>query len=163
MDGQNVETQARIFCARVLPSLFHHTPEQFLGLLNRDGMKFLRFYWDLAGKDLPEDRRMGSFGLNYLMRAPAQFTVIALIILPEPQSEGDTHFMAMIYRPNRRLFFVSDTTKIISLEKTAPADPSRPATRMVEISRRLEREVLRTDPVAPRLDDFYQAVLKELD
>jgi hypothetical protein len=71
--------------------------------------------------------------------------------------------MALIYRPNRRLFFVSDMTKIISLEKTLPGDPTSPATRMVEISRRLERETLRTAPVEPRLEEFYQAVLKELD
>jgi hypothetical protein len=163
MSLQKTDSQARIFCARVLPSLFHGTPEQFLGLLHRDGNKFLRFYWDLAGKDLPDQLRSDAFGLNYVMRAPSQFTVIALISLPEPQNEGDTHYMALIYRPNRRLFFVSDMTKIISLEKTLPGDPTSPATRMVEISRRLERETLRTAPVEPRLEEFYQAVLKELD
>ncbi len=163
MSVRYADSQARIFCARVIPSLFHNTPEQFLSLLNRDGMKFLRFYWDLAGKDLPEDQRLGSFGLNYVMHAPAQFTVIALIILPEPQADGDTYFMALIFRPNRRLFFVSDMTKIISLEKAAPGEPSSPPTRMVEISRRLQREVLRSDPVEPRQEDFYKAVLKELD
>lgn len=163
MTAQSAETQARIFCARVLPSLFHHTPEHFLGLLQRDGTKFLRFYWDLAGKDLPAQLRSDAFGLNYVLRAPSPLTVVALISLPEPQNEGDTHYMALIYRPNRRLFFVSDTTKIISLEKVSRGEPSRPETRMIEISRRLERETLRTDPVEPRLEDFYQAVLRELD
>ncbi len=163
MSAQSADSQARIFCAKVLPSLFHHTPEHFLGLLHRDGTKFLRFYWDLAGKDLPAQLRSDVFGLNYVIRAPAQFTIIALISLPEPRTEGDTYYTALIYRPNRRLFFVSDTTKIISLEKTSPGDPSSPGTRMVEISRRLERETLRTSPVVPRLEDFYQAVLNELD
>lgn len=155
-------SQARIFCARVLPSLFHATPNQCLGFLNRDGTKFLRFYWGEAGKGLPEALRRDAFGLNYVIRQPAALTAVALISLPQPQAAGESYFSALIYRPNRRLWFVSDTTMVINLEMT-PADPARPATRLVEITRRLEREVLSKEPLQPRLEEFYQAVLMQLD
>ncbi len=156
-------TQARIFCVKVLPSLFHGTPNQCLGFLNRDGTKFLRFYWDEAGKGLPEHLRRDTFGLNYVIREPAAYTAIALISLPQPQIEGESYFSALIYRPNRRLWFVSDMTKVINLEMTPSDDPSRLATRLVEITPRLEREVLSKESVEPRLEEFYQALLRQLD
>ncbi len=164
MPSESVQTQSGIFCARWLPALFHHTPERFLNLLNHDGNKFLRFYWDLAGKDLPPEKCRGSFGLNFTFRNPARNTLITLVTLPEPQTAGETYFMALIYRPNRHLFLVSDMTKVIALEKAEQADPLLPSTRLVEIiPRRIEREVLPGEPVDPILDEFYNAVIKQLD
>jgi len=59
------KTHSMIFANEVLPSLFHSTPEAFLAYLQRDGNKFLQFYWHKAGEALPEDQRASSFGLNY--------------------------------------------------------------------------------------------------
>lgn len=164
MTSEELQSQSHNFCGKWLPSLFHNTPVLFLQYLTNDGNKFLRFYWDQAGKDLPEEQCRDAFGLNYTFREPEANTRITLVTLPEPQSPGDTYFVALIFRPNRRLIFVTDMTKVITLEKTDSIDPDSPPTRLVEIFRRdLEREVLSTDPVAPNLDEFYNAVLKQLD
>lgn len=163
MNEEKEKSQEQIFCGQWLPSLFHDTPQHFLALLNSDGTKFLSFYWDQAGKDLPEDQCRDSFGLNFTFREPFLYTHITLITLPEPTKVGETHFIALIYRPNRRILLVTDMTKVISLEKAEPDDQNASATRLIEISRKLEREELRGEAVNPWLEDFYQAVLKQLD
>ena len=164
MISEQLETQSRIFCARWLPSLFHGTPVRFLGFLTNDGNKFLRFYWDQAGKDLPEEQCRDDFGLNYSFRELPNKTLVTLVTLPEPHQPGETYYMALVYRPYRRLLFVSDTTKVIALEKTDADDPAAPPTRLVEINRHdLSREIIETDPVAPGLEEFYDAVLQHLD
>ena len=164
MPSEPLQTQSGIFCARWLPALFHHTPGRFLNLLNSDGNKFLRFYWDLSGKDLPADQCRDPFGLNYSFRNPASNTLVTLITLPEPQIAGETYFMALIYRPNRRIIFVSDMTKVIALEKAESEDPDSPTTRLVEIFHHdLEHEVLPGESVKPDLGEFYDAAMKHLD
>jgi hypothetical protein len=156
-------TQQLDFVSLALPDLFHHSPEQFLYLLERDGNKFLRFYWDETGKKLDKDHLENSFGLNHAFRQPAPRVKIALISLPAPRFWGEAFFAALVYRPNRRtpFGFVSDTTKLITLERCLE-DGCQPQTLLVEWTRRLEREEIGPGP-APVLKDFYQAVLTLLD
>jgi hypothetical protein len=163
MDIDTTQTQAQVFCAHWLAKLFHNTPEQLLRLLNRDGNKFLRFYWEQAGKDLPADQLRDSFGLNFVIREPAERTFIALVSLPEPQVAGDPYYIALIFRPNRRLFLVSDTTKMIVMEKAVEDGQKESTPTLIEISRRFQRYSIHGESVEPRLEDFYNAVLDELD
>ena len=153
-------TQQRIFAERVIPDLFHTTPDSFLFLVNRDGNKFLRFYWDEAGKKLAPTDLKDSFGLNYFIRSPNARTTVILLSLPQPTAPGEAHYIALAHRPYRRLLLVSDTTTILALESTAEAGP-QPPTVLVEWSRRLQRfEHARAIP--PDLESFYAAVLVEL-
>ena len=156
-------TQQLDFVSQALPDLFHHSPEQFLYLLERDGNKFLRFYWDETGKKLDADHQENSFGLNHAIRQPAATVKVALISLPAPRFPGEAYFAALVSRPTRRtlLGFVSDTTKVVTLER-CPEDGCQPQTLLVEWTRRLEREEIGPGP-APALEEFYQAVLELLD
>lgn len=154
------KSQSQIFADEVIPSLFHSSPEQFLQFLYRDGNKFLNFYWKLAGEKCPPALKRDSFGLNYNFREPASRTLITMILLPQPISDGETYFSALIYRPDRRILFVADTTKIINLEKFSP--PENPTgTRMVEWTRRKVREVIGSGP-APYQEEFYRAVIEQI-
>jgi hypothetical protein len=150
------------FVRRVLPELFHATPEQFLRYLERDGTKFLRFYWEQAGKKLSAGQLSPVFGLNYEIRRPAQREGVALIRLPEPRVSGEAYFAALVYRPARVTPFlrISDTTLVITLEQVLD-EQGLVGTLLVETTRRLERLELDPGP-EPRLEEFFQVILKRL-
>ena len=97
-------------------------PEAFLNLLNRDGTRFLYFYWAEAAKKLPEAQRTDPFGLNYVIRKPGPRPdfILALITLPQPAESGEAYYSALAYRPWRRLLLVSDTTAVFNLEMDEP-------------------------------------------
>ncbi len=157
MGTVTVLSQQDIFVSRVLPSLFHSAPDEFMHYLSRDGNKFLRFYWEQAGKDERAAQPSSALGLNYDIREPFAKTTVALITLPR-SARANTCYVAAVYRPLRRTPFlgISDTTKVISLELVR-SDPAGQETRLVEWSRRLEAELLGSGP-APHLEEFYEAV-----
>lgn len=154
-------SQSQVFSNRVLPSLFHGSPEEFIRLLYNDGTKFLQFYWKQAGEKLPASQARDSFGLNYDFREPWQGALVSLVRMPQPLQDGETHFVALIYRPGRRLLFVSDTSKVVTLEQAAAPEGQEP-TRLVEWDRRIARVELGPGPPA-RQEDFYQAVTRLLE
>jgi hypothetical protein len=157
MNEISVKSQQEVFVSRVLPSLFHSAPDEFIRYLSRDGTKFLRFYWEQAEKDEQTGARSSALGLNYDIRQPFPSTTVILITLPRPAGARSC-FVAAVYRPLRRTLFtgVSDTTKVISLEMAGDRS-SQPATQMVEWSRKLGSETLGPGP-EPHLEEFYQAV-----
>jgi len=155
------KSQQMIFESEVLPSLFHSTPDKFFRYLERDGQKFLHFYWHAAGEKIDPSLHNRAFGLNYVIRRPTNRTTMALISLPEPCRELEAYFVALIHRPLRIMpfSFVSDTTKVVALDY-AGEGPSGAQAVLVEWTRRMAREEL--CPAQPlNLEGFYQAV-KEL-
>lgn len=157
MGEVSVLSQQEVFVSRVLPSLFHSTPDEFIHYLSRDGNKFLRFYWDQASKDEQTGASASALGLNYDIREPFPKTTVVLITLPR-QAGARSCFVAAVYRPLRRTPFlgISDSTKVVALE-LAEESGGEPETQLVEWSRRLEREALGRGP-APKLEEFYRAV-----
>jgi hypothetical protein len=153
------KTQQLEFVSQVLPALFHNTPVQFIGFLARDGNKFLKFYWDQAGKHLGDGLPEGSFGLNYDIRKPNPQTTVVLVILPAPQVPGESYFAGLIFRPLRMpsLFRPAEPTQVITLDAPDLGDPAcRPV--LAEWTRRLGRHEIGPGP-QPHLEEFYQAVL----
>jgi hypothetical protein len=150
------------FVSQVLPSLFHASPAQVLQFLERDGTKFLQFYWDQAGKKMSGESLSSTFGLNYEIRQPRVRETVALIHLPAPQVAGEAYVAALVYRPNRVTPFlrISDTTLVMALEHRLN-ERQQPVTLLVEYTRRLERLVLSPGPL-PILEEFYQAVLQRM-
>ena len=153
------KTQQMIYEFEVLPSLFHDSSVQFIKILERDGNKFLQFYWAEAGKKIPKPEHKTSFGLNHEIRRRTRHKTVILVSLPQPAIDGEAYFVALIYRPQRvtPFLFVSDTTKVIALKKVASAQ-GEPGTFLVEWDRKLQQELLGPGPEA-RLNDFYNAVL----
>ena len=153
------QSQQQDFVSKALPDLFHTTPQQFMYLLNRDGTKFLRFYWDEVGKKIPEADRISPFGLNFDIRRPRRSVTIAMITLPKPQQTGEAYYVALIHRPYRvtNFFGVSDTTKVLVLESATDSQGNeRPL--IVEWTRKMKREPLVTLP-EPDREEFYKMVL----
>ena len=156
-----IKTQQMIFESEVLPSLFHSTPDQFFHYLERDGNKFLHFYWNEAGEKIDPSLHNRAFGLNYVIRRPSNHTTMALISLPEPCRELEAYFVALIHRPLRIMpfSFVTDTTKMVALDY-AGEGLSGAQTVLVEWTRQMAREELSAAQPLD-LEGFYQAV-KEL-
>jgi hypothetical protein len=155
------KTQQMIFESEVLPSLFHSTPDQFFRYLERDGLKFLNFYWHAAGEKIDPSLHSQALGLTYLVRRPTNRTTVALISFPEPCKELEAYFVALIHRPLRIIpfSFVTDTTKVVALEY-AGEGPEGAQAMLVEWTRRLGREKLNNERPLD-LEGFYKAV-KEL-
>ena len=162
MNHPDKQTQQIEFVSQVLPSLFHATPAQVIGFLERDGTKFLRFYWDQAGKKMSAEQLSPVFGLNFQIRQPRKQEAVALIHLPAPRVLGEAYYAALVYRPNRVTPFlsISDTTLVMALEHRLD-ESQQPVTLLVEYTRRQERLELGAGPV-PGLEEFYQSVLQRM-
>ena len=159
MIDKPVKTQHKIFENEVLPSLFHDTPEQFIRLLQREGTRFLQFYWAEAGKKIPPGEHTTSYGLKFSIEQPTRHMTVVLVTLPEPQVEGEAYYVALIYRPLRvsPFGFLTDTTKVITMRRVTSTE-GKPGTLLVEVDRRLRRESLGPGPEV-NLDVFYTRVL----
>lgn len=154
------KTQSQAFVNDALPELFHRNPVTFVRLLERDGTRLLRFYWDEAGKRVSPAGLRDPFGLNYLTHHPNQRTTIYLITLPEPELFGEAYFVALVYRPYRVLILSSDVSSVYSLERI-PSEKSGEDTLLVEWTKRLHRVEIRKG-IPPEKAAFLQAVWEEL-
>jgi hypothetical protein len=147
------------YATRVLPSLFHTTPKDFLYYLSRDGNQFLRFYWDQAGATQAESCRSSPFGLNYDIRKPDPNTTVVLVSLPKPKIISEAYYTALIYRPLRTALFwgVSDATMVVTLD-LAEGSQREQTTILREWSSKLEGKLISDGP-EPSLANFYQSIL----
>ncbi|MBN2678226.1 MAG: hypothetical protein JXR32_09215 [Anaerolineaceae bacterium] len=153
-------SQAVIFQEDALPSVFHQTPEEFIYYLERDGNKFLTFYWDQIGKKYPEEERADSYGLHYIIRKPQKKVTIVLVLMPAPQKEGEAYFEAFVYRPSRvtPILRINDMTSVFSLVMITPINDS-PKTFIMERTRKGVSLEHGAGP-QPVVEDFFQAVLE---
>ncbi|HWR65065.1 MAG TPA: hypothetical protein VN364_03000 [Bellilinea sp.] len=158
---ENPLTHSKVFTDQTLPEVFHGAPGGLWQFLDRDGTKFLNFYWDAAAEKIPIHRRERPFGLNYVFSEPFPRTYVALITLPEPKVAGEAYYSALVYRPDRRILLVTDFTRYFTLEK-AGDDDGQAATRLVQWTTHLER-VEFPDEIPPRTGPFLDAVMLHLD
>jgi len=154
-------THSQVFTNQVLPQLFHGAPGEFWKYLNRDGTKFLVFYWDNAREHLPVNLRASSYGLNFTVSEPLPRTTIALVHLPEPKVAGEVYYSALVYRPDRRILLVTDMTRVFNLERTEGPDGT-PGTLLVQWDTHLQRTEY-PDTIAAHPDAVLAAVLEHLD
>ncbi len=148
-----------VFTHQVLPELFHKTPDMFLRLLEKDGNKFLHFYWDEAAKN-NKLHSTSIAGMNYELRKPNDITYISLITLPPPDNSGESHFAACIYRPYRVMpfGFISDVSKVLLLDKAGKPGIAN----LVEITPKKDRVDLRQIEEVSR-QRFLVEIYRELD
>jgi hypothetical protein len=98
MDSQP-RPQHYMYAHRVLPSLFFQDPERFLEILKKEGIPFLRFFWDKLGSSLDAGDTHPMHGVNYETRVLENGTVITLIELPKPEHVTEAYFVALVFRP----------------------------------------------------------------
>ncbi len=151
-----------VFCEDALPSVFHQTPDQFLQYLERDGNKFLKFYWEQVSKSFVESVRADSYGLNYVIRQPQKDVTIAMVMLPAPQKNGEAYLEAFIYRPRRvtPILLINDMTAVFELVKAT--DSSENAKTMIIERTRKGESIEHGDGPAQTIEAFYRAVIELL-
>jgi hypothetical protein len=156
MSDEPKKSRQIIFATEVLPDLFHHTPVEMINLLASRGNDFLKFYWDIAGKQALPDSNSSIFGLNYDIRTFLKETTICLVTLPKPVREREAYFVSLIYRPYRRTPFlgITDATRVITLELDST---QASGTFLRDWDKRLLPERLGAGP-EPRLEVFYKTV-----
>jgi YD repeat-containing protein len=157
---RSLTTQNQLFCFQALPDLFHSTADQLIALLQRDGNKFLQFYWDEAGKRLRQDTKVIPFGLNYEFIELPKSRLIIHIKLPVPILQGDARYLALLYRPDRVMLFgfLPDITKVLILVQTADEGIGH----LVEITRKLEPVRIRSNIPISKVK-FLEVVKEEMD
>jgi len=94
------------FGMEALPVLFHSQTTQFMKYLEKDGIKFLQFWWNHVGDRLPEEKRVTSAGLAYDVEKIDAKTNLVIITLPTPKEDQDPYFLGFVAKPERRFVWI---------------------------------------------------------
>lgn len=148
------------FCHEALPTLFHSQTKGFLEYLERDGLKFLKFWWDHVGERLDDSKCSSFAGAQYEIREiPEKKSRVVLVRLPTPTSNYEFYMMALVQTPEKRLPMVRlPNTRVFALEKV-PTEMSESGTMFVEVTPRCRMLRIKEGP-KPSMQTFYNTVLK---
>ena len=102
------------FAHRLLPTLFHEDPAQFVSLLQRDGLPFLAFWWQKVRQDFPPDDHVSADGLGYTLRELANGWLAVVVTLPPPQGMTEAYFVALLQQ--RLPAAAKPITRVFTLE-----------------------------------------------
>lgn len=94
------------FTFEALPSIFFSQTNEFVKYLDRDGVKFLKFWWDHVGDKMPEEKRVSSAGLTFDVEEIDEKNRLIIVILPSPREDGEAYFIGMVPKPERRFAMV---------------------------------------------------------
>lgn len=140
-----------------LPVIFHSQTEDFFTYLERDGIKFLEFWWDHMGLRLDEEQLRPFEGMDYEIReVPERKSTIVLVTMPPPRIYGELYLLGFVRTPQKRWPIRVPNTRVFALE-SALRDDSDTGTFFAEITPR-GRLVRMGEGPQPHLDDFYQRV-----
>lgn len=99
------QNQHQMFAFEVLPLLFHNETSQFMTYIRKDGVEFLKFWWDRAGISLDPDLRSSPEGMDFEIHPFHDGREIVIIRLPSPKKVGEAYFLGMVTKPLKRSIF----------------------------------------------------------
>jgi len=148
------------FCHEALPTMFHSQTKGFMQYLERDGLKFLRFWWDHVGERLDNSKVSSFAGMNFEIHdIPEHKSKIVLVRLPTPTENGEFYLMAFVRKPEKRYpMFKLPYTQVLALERV-PTEMSASGTMLVEITPRGRKVRIKEGP-DPSSKTFHQLVIK---
>jgi len=101
-----------------IPVLFHSQTNQFMKFLEKDGVKFLQFWWNHVGDRLPAEKRVTPAGLTFEVEQIDKKTKLIIITLPTPKEHEEPYFLGLIAKPERRFVWIRiPTTTAFALIK----------------------------------------------
>lgn len=146
------KSQQYNFAYEALPTLFHSQTNDFFKYIERDGLKFLRFWWDHVGEKYDGPGRLEAKGLGFKIHQLYHKTRMVMVSLPAPKAQGDPILVCLVGAPERRFFWVRlPTTRVFSLELGASG--SHEQTIVYEVTPRLRR-LPRGGGCQPTTEDF---------
>jgi hypothetical protein len=155
---KSTNSQHYQFAYMVIPSLFHHSSNEFIRLLKRDRMNFLNFWWNHAGDETEESSRQPIAGMDYKFRDSKKGEQLVLLTLPPPRCAPEAYFMALIPAPEKKNFFPWKNLAYVYALQYRGEKGQQVKTTICAVTPRL---ILRDFDVTvgPDLEAFYQAVL----
>jgi hypothetical protein len=151
------KSQHYLFAHEAIVILFKNQTRTFHEYLDKDGNKFLRFWWDHVGRNVLTEYERDSAGLDHEDRKLEDGTRITLIILPDPEL-SESYFLALVKPPDNRWLFWKGLPRVIALERGEKADGT-PRTILGEWTARGNHVIIGEGP-EPSLEAFYDTVLK---
>ncbi len=120
------KSQAINYAFEVIPIMFHSQTADFFTYLERDGLKFLEFWWNYIGDQLPEEKRCPFEGMDYKIVKIDEKNTMAIVTLPQPHDEGEAYYILLVARPERRFAWVRlpNTRALVLVKKEAPENPN---------------------------------------
>lgn len=94
------------FAFEALPILFFSQTNDFVKYIDRDGLKFLKFWWDHVGDKMTEDKRVSPAGLQFDIKDLDEKNRLITVVMPYPKDDGEAYFLGMIPKPERRFAMV---------------------------------------------------------
>ncbi|MBA4398629.1 MAG: hypothetical protein C0396_01965 [Anaerolinea sp.] len=150
------------FGHEALPTIFHTQTSDFFEYLERDGLKFLKFWWNHVAERLDNDKLTPFEGMGFEVReVPEKKAKIVLVRFPHPTDFDEFHYAALVKTPDKRSPFVFvkfPSTRVLVLAHV-PLSQSDTGTQIFEITPR--GRYLPAGPGTPvNKEVFYKAVLK---
>lgn len=94
------------FTMEAIPVLFHSQTNNFMKYIEKDGMKFLQFWWNHVGDRLPEEKRITFAGVTFSIEQIDKKTKLVIITMPTPRENEEAYFIGLIAKPERRILWV---------------------------------------------------------
>jgi hypothetical protein len=87
-------------------------------IIEKDGIKFLRFWWDHVGDKLEESFRVPWRGLDFEIEPLSEKEKLVWITMPPPGHDEEAYFLALLANPERRFVWVRlPTTRAYALRR----------------------------------------------
>ncbi|MEJ5314769.1 MULTISPECIES: hypothetical protein [Anaerolinea] len=147
------------FTYEAIPVMFHSQTNQFMKYLEKDGVKFLEFWWDHVGERLPEERLSDFKDVACEITPVDKQTKMAIIRLPVPAAEKEAFYIGLISRPERRFAWVRlpNTSVVCLIRREGEAFPN--GTELIELTPSARVVPMGAGP-APDWEAFKQVLLK---
>jgi len=153
------------FTHETIPIMWHKQNENFLKYLDKDGVKFLRFWWkhlvENMGVLVPSSSEGLGFQLKEIPDKDGKPIKLVTIILPEPTVDGEVYYMFLVKKPKKItiadfLMLRIPTTNVIALQRDGTNDDGSVITNMYELTP-MARNIRIGPGVDPVLDTFQKA------
>ncbi len=145
------------FTHEALPMVFHGNAEHFFEYLDRDGDKFLRFYWNHLTKNLGVLIESSYEGINFQIRELNPKTKAAFIHLSTPATVGEVYCMLLVKLPEKFQIFRVGFTRVFALQLEGIDIDQKPLTGVYEITPR-GRNVRILDGISTDQEEFIRMV-----
>jgi hypothetical protein len=156
------QNQHQMFAYEILPLIFHNETMDFFSYLRKDGIKFLKFWWDRAGVNMDESLRSTSEGIDFEIRTVPDGREMVLVTLPAPKKAPEAYYLAMVERPKKRSFFPwRNLGRVFALSRSVD-EHGTPNTVIAELTKTARYVEVKKGP-QPSMTLFYKSVCDMLE
>jgi hypothetical protein len=100
------KSQAHNFAFEALPTLFHAQTDDFMKYLERDGINFIKFWWDNVGSQLPPEMQSTFDCVEFKIIPINEKKKLSIITLPPPIDDCEMYYLGFISQPEKRFAWV---------------------------------------------------------